>query len=251
MEAHFILLQAKGNPKKFSIKRGQTLIIGRSATDANIVVDDDLCSSKHCKLSFELNRITIEDLNSKNGLFLNGKRIQRQEIELNDKFEFGKMTLYLNTKLMKTTTKSVDSTYKGYVEGEGNLTFEDGRVAANQRVYDGKTRTMMSKRNFEKNRKRESLRPKSKMEIAILSFIVQMIDFILGILIFFLIITLAVKSNPELIKLSHKFNFIKLLFMEQMYVYTGASALVALMLYNVNKKLPKGSIGERLLKIRK
>lgn len=250
MEAHFILLQAKGNPKKFSIKRGQTLVIGRSSSEANIIVDDELCSSKHCKLIFELNKLCIEDMDSKNGTFLNGKKIKKQEIELNDKFEFGKMTLYLNTKLMKTAIKSVDSAYKGYVEENTEIAIDNSRVAAGHRHYDENTRTMMSRKNIEKGRMRYSPRPRSKIEMAVRTLVAQIVDTSMAFLTFFIIAIFATKTNPELVELSQKFHFIALLFQEEMYVYTGGALVVSFMFYNMNKKLPRGSIGERILKIR-
>lgn len=65
--------------------------IGR-AFDSDIVVEDPYLSSKHALISKRGHRMLIQDLNSTNGTFVNGKRVRRpmalrekDEIVLGDK----------------------------------------------------------------------------------------------------------------------------------------------------------------------
>lgn len=96
MEAYFIIAKAEGELKKFKLANGEFVIIGRSPESAQVVIDDDLCSSKHCKVTMLNNAVTIEDLNSKNGIFLNGIRIIKQNFYLCDKIKIGNHLLYIH-----------------------------------------------------------------------------------------------------------------------------------------------------------
>jgi len=72
-------------PKKedsfcFHLKK-EKISIGRSA-DNDIFIPDPFCSGHHCLIYPSNGGYMVQDNNSKNGTFLNGKKIQ-SEIELN------------------------------------------------------------------------------------------------------------------------------------------------------------------------
>ncbi len=69
--------------KEITLNEGEN-IIGRSA-EIDHVVDIQGVSKKHMCITISSNKIYIEDLNSSNGTFVNGKLIKRQTLEKNDK----------------------------------------------------------------------------------------------------------------------------------------------------------------------
>jgi len=66
----------------------ERITVGRWA-DCNAVVDDASVSSRHAELVNNGKKWSLGDLASSNGTFVNGKRIQTQEIKPGDKIRFG------------------------------------------------------------------------------------------------------------------------------------------------------------------
>lgn len=66
-----------GSSTKHSIAIGDNFTIGRSSKCNLILNEHKEISGTHCKLSFKENQLTIEDLNSTNGTFVNGARITK------------------------------------------------------------------------------------------------------------------------------------------------------------------------------
>lgn len=241
MEAHFILLPHKGNPKQFSLKKGESIVIGRSEKLCNIAVEDDLCSSQHCKISFNYNQITIKDLDSKNGIFVNGSKVLLKNISLKDKVSIGKSSFFLNPKLMKnaiiTSTNSTDSQHSHHQQNTLQI-----------QQHDNLTRTMMAQKNHEKDLKRASLKPPPKLFIAVANYCAQALDFSVSVICFFLITTIVIRYNPHLYDLSHQYHFLTFLFQEQMITYSIICLACTFLFFKINKRLPGGSIGQRAFK---
>jgi pSer/pThr/pTyr-binding forkhead associated (FHA) protein len=68
------------------------LLIGRSL-DNHVVLVDDLVSGHHAQIVQEGERYYIKDLDSDNGTFLNGVKIQREELSSGSKIKAGASTL--------------------------------------------------------------------------------------------------------------------------------------------------------------
>lgn len=67
--------------------------IGRSHIDGvRIQIDDQHVSRKHAFIHFENGQFLIEDLDSQNGTFLNGRRIQKAHLDSHDKITIGRLT---------------------------------------------------------------------------------------------------------------------------------------------------------------
>lgn len=62
--------------------------IGRQA-DNDLVLRDSRASRLHARICAEDNRYVIEDAGSRHGTFVNGKRIEKKELENSDTIEFG------------------------------------------------------------------------------------------------------------------------------------------------------------------
>jgi ABC-type multidrug transport system ATPase subunit len=59
------------------LKNKETVIIGRDST-ADIIIDDNVVSRKHARITIENGDYYIEDLRSTNGTFVNGEQVRRK-----------------------------------------------------------------------------------------------------------------------------------------------------------------------------
>jgi pSer/pThr/pTyr-binding forkhead associated (FHA) protein len=76
----------------FRIKSGGVKTVGR-ATRADFVVDAALVSRLHCRLEADEERLNVVDLDSTNGTWVNGKRIERASLEDGDRLRVGRVEL--------------------------------------------------------------------------------------------------------------------------------------------------------------
>ena len=85
---------AEGEPEKtFRILPGGIRTVGR-ATGADFIVDAPLVSRVHCRLTaLPDGGLEVRDLESTNGTFLNGERIQTARVSPGDKLGVGRMEL--------------------------------------------------------------------------------------------------------------------------------------------------------------
>ncbi len=83
------IIVKKGNTVVKSIPfEKEKIVIGRNV-DCDLVLNDPLVSRKHCVLKRTGNHIFLEDSESKNGTFLNGKLVSSSKIETGDKVGVG------------------------------------------------------------------------------------------------------------------------------------------------------------------
>jgi len=93
MDVNLVLFKKDGAQQAFSLPSNIT-IIGRRH-------DCDLCiplmpvSRKHCQLSQNKEALKIRDLDSRNGTFLNGKRIEEETLKAGDYIKIGPLTFLL------------------------------------------------------------------------------------------------------------------------------------------------------------
>lgn len=84
--------EEKHETTKFTRK---TIIIGRD-TDCDVRLKDPKASRKHCKLMRCKDGFILEDLGSKNGTFVEGKRITEPvTLKLSQTFKVGDTVIYL------------------------------------------------------------------------------------------------------------------------------------------------------------
>jgi len=69
--------------------------IGRSA-GAEVIVDAALVSRLHCQLTATTGRLRVKDLDSTNGTFVNGKRVQNAELHAGDTLSVGRVDLVVS-----------------------------------------------------------------------------------------------------------------------------------------------------------
>jgi two-component system, cell cycle response regulator len=101
---YFTVIEGPDFGRVFLLEKSET-VVGRS-DEADIQVDDEKVSRKHLKISLvannfqkneQRNAVAI-DLNSKNGIFLNGVRVYEKELRSGDKLKIGDTILKFEVK---------------------------------------------------------------------------------------------------------------------------------------------------------
>jgi len=92
------------------------IIIGRDTT-SDIQIDNIAVSREHAMIIKGPNYYFIEDMHSKNGTFVNGKKINKKFLKANDEILIGKHSLQIileenPTQKKKRDVKGIDSTYR-------------------------------------------------------------------------------------------------------------------------------------------
>ena len=93
---------------KYFIKSDSEILIGRTGK-ANIrIAYDDFCSRKHALLYWKGHTCFIEDLSSKNGTFINSKRIsEKKELKDRDIIGLGDTKLLVSVKNVNKGNKTL------------------------------------------------------------------------------------------------------------------------------------------------
>ena len=79
---------------EYPLGEGGELVIGRSS-DLDMVLIEDMVSRKHAKISLAPGQITISDLGSTNGTFVNGEKVKRARLKEGDRILIGTSILKL------------------------------------------------------------------------------------------------------------------------------------------------------------
>ncbi|HOX39276.1 MAG TPA: FHA domain-containing serine/threonine-protein kinase [Candidatus Brocadiia bacterium] len=70
------VFQGSSNPKKLALTENEEIAIGRDATQAEMVIDDNMVSRRHCVLTKMGSRVLVRDCGSLNGTYVNDNRIE-------------------------------------------------------------------------------------------------------------------------------------------------------------------------------
>lgn len=92
--AFSLLVYHCGQPKVIPVNRDKDIILGRSET-SDVTIEDQTISKKHVRFSLIENEVWVEDLNSTNGTFINGKNINRCLISPGSEVKIGRATIVL------------------------------------------------------------------------------------------------------------------------------------------------------------
>ena len=79
---------------EFPLKVDKQIVIGRSS-ELDMVLVEDMVSRKHAKISVGEGKITIEDLGSTNGTFVNGEKVKQSRLKEGDRILIGTSILKL------------------------------------------------------------------------------------------------------------------------------------------------------------
>jgi len=78
------------------LENGATITIGRHASN-DIVIDNLVVSGLHAHVDIHGEKITLTDLDSKNGTYYNGERISKAILHHDDIITIGKHTIILDS----------------------------------------------------------------------------------------------------------------------------------------------------------
>jgi len=81
-------------PLTFRMTSGAVKTIGR-AKGADLIIDAALVSRVHCRLEAGKDGVDVTDLESTNGTFVNGKRVNRATLSNGDRLRVGRVELTL------------------------------------------------------------------------------------------------------------------------------------------------------------
>jgi hypothetical protein len=88
---------------EYPLPRSGELVIGRSS-DLDLVLIEDMVSRKHALLTLAPEGITIADLGSTNGTFVNGEKVRRAHLKEGDRVLIGTSILKLVTRMAGSTS---------------------------------------------------------------------------------------------------------------------------------------------------
>jgi len=92
-----------GERGSFRIPAGSVKTIGRSA-GAEFIVEAALVSRLHCQLTATAETLSVKDLGSTNGTFVNGKRVTTAELREGDTLSVGRLELTVSRGTSLKTT---------------------------------------------------------------------------------------------------------------------------------------------------
>jgi len=87
---------------EFPLRPDKEVVIGRSS-DLDMVLVEDMVSRKHAKISLSQGKVTLEDLGSTNGTFVNGEKIKQARLKQGDRILIGTSILKLVTGVSSRT----------------------------------------------------------------------------------------------------------------------------------------------------
>ncbi|HMF43403.1 MAG TPA: DUF4388 domain-containing protein [Polyangia bacterium] len=73
---------------EFPLRPNREIIIGRSS-DLDMVLVEDMVSRKHAKITTDEHVVTIQDLGSTNGTFVNGEKVRKADLKDGDRILIG------------------------------------------------------------------------------------------------------------------------------------------------------------------
>lgn len=86
------IIAGNGRGRKYDLSDNAEVLLGRDP-EADIRIEDIECSRRHALISSKDGRFSIEDLGSRNGLFINRARCSKALLDLGDEIRIGHTTL--------------------------------------------------------------------------------------------------------------------------------------------------------------
>lgn len=106
-------------------KMKRSIVFGRS-DDCDYTIKDDGCSGSHIEFSLGATGLKFLDLDSKNGSILNGKKVSKGNLYIDDLIQIGDVFLELHTESLVTIEKErLKNTRPSFEKSTQDLTIPD------------------------------------------------------------------------------------------------------------------------------
>ena len=90
MDVALVLYRPDGRHRSFAVTKADTTIGRRDDCDLRIPLTD--VSRKHCRLKLDAAGLLVSDLGSSNGTYVNGQRVDEDELTAGDVLQVGPVT---------------------------------------------------------------------------------------------------------------------------------------------------------------
>jgi pSer/pThr/pTyr-binding forkhead associated (FHA) protein len=248
LKVYASVVDTKGKKQTFAL-REKPILIGRSSS-AHITITDDLTSGTHCLINLIDDCVFVEDMKSKNGIFLNEIKVFKQRVYIDDKVRFGNTYLYLEPKKMdpEAIKALTPDTLRNRKEGELTLeleTFKETKKKSNPNTNSKATTKNSLDENklyagLKDNKKKLSSGNSSEFKLTFLEKFSFLIDLFLNLVLFGVLFFTYKNVMPK-----SQLSLSNLTSGEGLYFLIG-SLIVSFIFYKWNRGHKKGSIGERL-----
>lgn len=128
MKTELVASKGKLYTKSFQLEPGQCIVVGRG-DDADIQILDNGLSRHHCSLERQGDVFFINDLASRNGTWVNDRRVTREQLQPEDRIRIGGMEFefrcgpdrrHINADLIAGVPEEPLATLKEHVELDGS-----------------------------------------------------------------------------------------------------------------------------------
>ena len=238
-------IYTSGKKLEHSIKLGSNIAVGRSSS-SDLQIDDAKISSNHCRFQLKTDRLEIYDLDSKNGTYLNGIRIENSEMFVGDEVKLGETIISIEDAKMEKHVIDVltfPGPFKDRLSYELKADFTGARIqnqlnvkrpSSSESPSHEKEITLRKKIKSNLRLSKQEIRSRNKF----LSLITSFLDFALVFCAFSFPMGAVAKYIPQSIPKEQRFMILLALM--------GACGMVFIFL---NFKKSKFTIGEKVLGI--
>lgn len=245
-----IKIKCKSTLSEHEIALNGAVSIGRSSK-AEIQLDDEKISGRHCRFLLKRDRLELTDLDSKNGTYLNGIRIEQSEMFIGDEVRIGDTVIAIEEKHMSPDSVEAltfPGAFKERLNYELKADFTGARIqnqVQNSRANTNRASTDAShNREIDLRKKVKSKMKVSKQEIRsrhkVLSIVSSLIDAFLAFSVLCLPLLLISKIIPAGFDKNAK-----------LYVLIGLEVVAITAYFIFNFKVSKFTIGEKISGIEK
>jgi pSer/pThr/pTyr-binding forkhead associated (FHA) protein len=128
MSVSLMLVTEDGKQREIPLNR-PVQVIGRQ-TDCQIRIPTSAVSRHHCELTVHENRVSVRDLGSSNGTYVNRKRITQQELAPGDLLSLGEMVFVVRVDGRPASIDTEDSLEDGLVKVAAGVKAPQAKAAA-------------------------------------------------------------------------------------------------------------------------
>ncbi|MCA8924250.1 MAG: protein kinase [Planctomycetes bacterium] len=167
MPAYLSVIEGAIPGQLLPVGEGQRVTLGRSRRSSDYAFEDPLLSRQHCAVQAAEGKARVVDLDSKNGTFVNGRRIGASLLQTGDELQLGKVKLRVtlgappDPAQLPQTERALPQPLAGYVFRERLESSFTGELFLAQQDVTGRTvliKTLARKQLADDEASQEALR---------------------------------------------------------------------------------------------